>query len=184
MFRKNAFIFLCRSHQLAEKAITELQEARFNVKSLSIIGKDHLGYIDAANRATSAEKKNRLSEVFSFWNRMWRLLSGDAFINIEGIGPVIVAGPMAESMLAAWTSPRLFQTTNPLQAGLRVLGIAKEDTAKCAAALQEERLLLIAQGEPAEIQAAVRILKSRATKHSDTKQHVEEVEGVQVGHHS
>ncbi len=183
MPRKNTIVFICRSYQTAEMAVNALLEARFNVERLSIIGKDHLGFIDAANTATSDAKKNPLSEMFFFWNRMWRLLSGDAFINVVGIGPIIVAGPIAKSMLAAWTSPRFFQTTNPLQAGLRVLGIAKEDSARYAAALREERLLLIAQGKPAETLVAVRILKSRASKHSDRKQHVEEVERVRVGHH-
>lgn len=80
--------------------------------------------------------------------------------------------------------PQVFQINNPLRAGLRALGVAKEDSARYEAALREEHLLLIAQGKPAEILAAVRILKSCARKHSDRKQHVEEVERVQVEHHS
>jgi hypothetical protein len=184
MSRENVIIFICRSYQSAEKAVNALQAAHFNVKILSILGKDHLGYIDAVNSAASDAKRNPQSEMFSFWNRMWRLLSRDAFINVEGIGFIIVAGPMAESMPAAWTSPRFFQTTNPLEAGLRVLGIAKEDTARYASALQEECLLLIVQGKPAEVLAAVHILKSRRRKQSDRKQPVEEVERVHVGHNS
>jgi hypothetical protein len=183
MARKNTFVFICRSCQTAEKAVNALQEARFNVQRLSIIGKDHLGFIDAANAASSDAKRNLLSGMFSFWDRMWRLLSGDAFINVEGIGPTIAAGPIAESMLSAWTGPRFFQTNNPLRAVLRALGVAKEDSAKYEAALQEEHLLLIAQGNPSEILAAVRILKSCARDHSDRKRHVKESERVQAGHH-
>jgi hypothetical protein len=183
MAKKNAFIFICQSYQTAEKAVNALQKARFNVQRLSIIGRDHLGFIDAANAAPSDAKRDFLSGMFSFWDRKWRLLSGDAFINVEGIGPTLAAGPIAESMLSAWASPGFFQTNNPLRSVLRALGIAREDSAKYEAALQQERLLLIAQGKPSEILAAVRILKSCARDHSDRKQHVKESERVQAEHH-
>lgn len=126
---------------------------------LSVIGKDYPGVVDDAAAAHPDGKRRGLMDVRSFWCRIWRLLPEDAFLNVEGIGSVIVAGSMTEPVLATWRTPKVLEVRNPLRAGMRAVGIAKSDLTTYEEALQSNCFLVIAQGDPVEVSAATKILK-------------------------
>lgn len=159
MSKRNASVFVCRSYQTAEKAVNVLRAAGYNVHKLSVIGKDYPDVGDDVAASTLDGKKRSLVEVRSFWCRMWRLLSEDAFLNVEGIGSIIVAGSMTEPVLGTWQTPKIPEVRNPLRAGMRSVGIAKSNLTTYEEALQANCFLVIAQGHPVEAGAAMKILK-------------------------
>jgi hypothetical protein len=160
MTKKNASVFVCHSCKAAEKAVNLLRTAGYNAHKLSVIGKDYPDVGDDVAASTLDGKKRSLVEVRSFWCRMWRLLSEDAFLNVEGIGSIIVAGSLTEPVLATWRTPKILEVRNPLRAGMSAIGIARSDLAAYEEALQANCFLIVAQGNPVEIVAAMEILKS------------------------
>jgi hypothetical protein len=170
MSKRNAFVYMCRSYRAAERAVRSLQAAHFNVRNVSIIGRDYFSF-DGAAEASSTGAKKLLTEGKAFWNRMWRLLPGDAFLNIRGIGPIIAAGPISDLMRAAATNPKFFHIRSPLRASLDALGISEENVTRYEAALQSDRFLVLAHGNSAEVMAAGNILKSDATFNETKSKH-------------
>ncbi len=79
----------------------ELQRAGFDMKKLSIVGKDYhteehvVGYYNAGDRMKYWGKWG------AFWGGIWGLLVGAAFFAVPGIGPVLVAGPLVAWIVGA-----------------------------------------------------------------------------------
>ena len=80
--------------QDAEYAVKELQKSGYDMKKLSLVGKDYhteenvIGYYNAGDRIATWGKFG------VFWGTIWGLLFGSAFFIIPGLGPVMVAGPL------------------------------------------------------------------------------------------
>ena len=76
----------------AETAVKELQKSGFDMKKLSIIGRDYhtdehvIGYYNAGDRMKYWGK------LGAFWGGFWGLLFGSAFFLIPGVGPLLFAG--------------------------------------------------------------------------------------------
>src|ERR1700735_2619344 len=89
------------AHEQAEQAVKELQTSGFDMKKLSIVGKnphaeEHVvGFYNAGDRIKSWGKTG------AFWGGIWGLLFGAAFFVIPGIGPILAAGPVVAWIVGA-----------------------------------------------------------------------------------
>ena len=78
---RDSAVAVFETHDQAERAVKELQQAGFNMKKLSIIGKgyeteDHvIGYYNAGDRMKHWGKYG------AFWGGLWGLLFGVAYLN-------------------------------------------------------------------------------------------------------
>jgi uncharacterized membrane protein len=98
-------VAIYKTHEQAETAVKELQEAGVDMKSLSIAAKDThtdehvVGYYNAGDRMKYWGKMG------AFWGGFWGLLFGSAAFMIPGIGPLLVAGPLVGWIVASrsWT---------------------------------------------------------------------------------
>jgi uncharacterized membrane protein len=97
MSKNNSIVPTYSSHAKAETAVNELQQAGFDMKKLSIVGRDYhtdeqvVGYYNAGDRMKYWGK------LGTFWGGIWGMLFGSAFFGVPGLGPLRVAGP-----LVAW----------------------------------------------------------------------------------
>ena len=97
----NSVVAIYDTHEQAEHAIKELQEAGVDMKSLSIAAKNQhtdehvVGYYNAGDRMKYWGK------IGAFWGGFWGLLFGSAAFAIPGIGPILVAGPLVGWIIAA-----------------------------------------------------------------------------------
>ena len=90
------------THAQAEEAVKELQRSRFDMKKISIVGKDY----HTEEHVVGHEYPTRywMMEPFkfgAFWGGIGDCSSGTAFFAIPGIGPVLVAGPLVGWIVAA-----------------------------------------------------------------------------------
>jgi len=101
MAENNAVVGIYNSHTEAEASIKELQRSGFDMKKLSIVGKDYhteehvVGYYNVGDRMKVWGK------LGAFWGGFWGLLFGSAFFFIPGIGPLIVFGPLVGWIVGA-----------------------------------------------------------------------------------
>jgi uncharacterized membrane protein len=160
MSEKNAVVAIYDSHSQAEEALKELQRSGFDMKKLSIIGKDYhteehvVGYYNAGDRM------KRWGKSGAFWGGFWGLLFGSAFFAIPGIGPVLVAGPLVAWIVGALEGAVVVGGLSAVGAGLYSIGIPKDSIVQYESAIKSDKFLLLAHGTAEEVEKAKGIMRT------------------------
>ena len=159
MNKNNSIVAVYPSHAAAEAAIKELQQSGFDMKKLSIVGRDQhtdehvIGYYNAG------ERMKYWGKMGAFWGGIWGLLFGSAFFLIPGIGPLLVAGPLVAWIVGALEGAAVVGGLSALGAGLYSLGIPKDSILRYETALKTDKFVLIAHGSMDDTTHAKEILE-------------------------
>jgi hypothetical protein len=171
MAQENAVVAVYHTHTDAEVAVRELQKAGYDMKKLSIVGKDYHTEEHVTGYYTTGDRMKYWGKLGAFWGGIWSLLFGTAFFLIPGLGPVLAAGPIVAWIVGALESAVVTGGFTAVGAGLYSIGIPKDSILKYETALKTEKFLLIAHGSPAETTEAQQIL--RATPVADLGVHAD-----------
>lgn len=168
MKNDNSIVAVYPSHTAAEAAVKELQQDGFDMKKLSIVGRDYhtdehvVGYYNAGDRMKYWGK------LGAFWGWIWGCLFGSAFFLIPGIGPLIVAGPLVVWIVGALESAVVMGGLSAIGAGLYSLGVPRDSIVQYETALKANKFVLIAHGSVDEVSHAREILDHTS---ADTLEH-------------
>src|SRR5208283_6159531 len=160
MTKNNSVVAIFKSHVEAENAVKELQQAGFDMKKLSIIGRDYhtdenvVGYYNTGDRMKYWGKQG------AFWGGFWGLLFGSAFFVIPGVGPLLMAGPIVGWIVGALEGAVVVGGLSAFGAGLFSIGIPKDSVVKYESALKADKFILLAHGTAAEVAKAKDILQT------------------------
>ena len=149
-----------QKHSDAEAAIKELGRIGFNMKNLSIVGKEYhtdehvVGYYNAGDRMKYWGGNGAL------WGGFWGLLFGSAFFWVPGIGPLLMAGPVVASVVAGLESAVAVGGLSALGAGLYSLGIPKNTVLQYETDIKSDKFLVIAHGTASELAKARGVMQS------------------------
>ncbi len=160
MPQENATLTVCRTFAHAEAAVALLQRSGFDLQNVSVIATQRRPEDDAFARSGTGDRVRYWGELGRFWDSLRGVLSGWAFFQIPGIGPVLVAGPLSAWMIAALENAGIFDGMSPLGAGLHSIGIRRDAIHKCEAALRAGEYVLLAHGASGEVTRAREILAS------------------------
>jgi uncharacterized membrane protein len=151
-------------HEDAEAAIRELQRGGYDMKKLSIIGRDYhteeraVGFYNAGDRVRYWGKHG------AFWGMIFGLLFAPAFFFIPGIGPVLTGGLIGSALMGtvegAAVGAAVGGGSGVFAAALTSLGIPKDSVIRYEASLKANKFLLIASGTAAEVDRAKGVLGS------------------------
>ncbi len=114
MLHQNSVVALFNQHTQAESGVKELQEAGFDMKSLSIVGKEYHTDEDVVGYYTSGDRMALWGKYGAFWGGFWGLLFGSAFFMIPGIGPLVMFGPVVTWIVAALEGAVVVGAPTPL----------------------------------------------------------------------
>lgn len=159
MSKPNSVVAIFETHSQAEEAVKGLQKSGFDMKKMSIVGRDFhtdesvVGYYNAGDRMRYWGKQG------AFWGGIWGLLFGAAFFAIPGIGPVVVAGPLVSWIVTALESAAIVGGLSVLGSGLYSIGIPKDSVLKYEVALKADKFLLVAHGGADEVAKARDIIE-------------------------
>jgi uncharacterized membrane protein len=173
MINTNSVVAIYDTHDQAEHAIKELQEAGVDMKSLSIAARnthtdEHVvGYYNAGDRMKYWGK------VGAFWGGFWGLLFGSAAFAIPGLGPILVAGPLVAWIIAGLEGAAVVGGVSAVGAGLVSIGIPKDSVVKYEVALKTDKFVLLVHGTPDAVAKAKAIIEG--TEHSSCSVHGEKV---------
>ena len=173
MTTTNSVVAIYDTHEQAERAIKELQEAGVDMKSLSIAARDThtdehvVGYYNAGDRMMYWGK------VGAFWGGFWGLLFGSAVFAIPGLGPILVAGPLVGWIIAGLEGAAVVGGVSAVGAGLVSIGIPKDSVLKYDVALKTDKYMLIVHGTPDDVAKAKDVITG--TEHSHCAVHGEAV---------
>ncbi len=169
----NSVVAIYDTHEQAEHAVKELQQAGVDMKSLSIAARDThtdehvVGYYNAGDRMKYWGK------VGAFWGGFWGLLFGSALFAIPGIGPILVAGPLVAWIVAGLEGAAVVGGVSAVGAGLVSIGIPKDSVLKYDVALKTDKFLLVVHGTSDDVNKAKDIIAG--TEHSSYAVHGETV---------
>ena len=166
----NAVIAVYDSHSDAEQAVKQLQKTGFDMKKLSVVGKDYhtdeqvVGYYNAGDRMKYWGK------LGAFWGGLWGLLFGAAVFWVPAIGPVLVGGSLVAWIVAGLENAVVVGGLSAIGAGLYSIGIPKDSIVTYEADIKAGQYLVVAHGTAAEAAEARDILS--ALKPSTLADHV------------
>jgi hypothetical protein len=154
---QDSIVAIYDTHTGAEAAIKALHEAGFDMKKLSIVGKDFHTEEHALGFYTSGDRMKFWGARGAFWGSLWGMLFGGAFFFIPGIGPLVVMGPFVAWIVGTLEGAALGGAAGVLGAALTSAGFPKESALKYEVEVKAGNYLVLAHG------AADMIEKARAT---------------------
>jgi uncharacterized membrane protein len=169
----NSVVAIYDTHEQAEHAIKELQEAGVDMKSLSIAGKDTHTDEHVVGYYNTGDRMKLWGKVGAFWGGFWGLLFGSGLFLIPGLGPILVAGPLVAWIIAGLEGAVVVGSVSALGAGLVSIGIPKDSVLKYEVALKTDKYLLVVHGTEDAVDNAKNIIAG--TEHSSYTVHGEKV---------
>ena len=158
MSEKNSVVAIFASHNQAEDAVRELQKDGFDMKKLSIVGKDYHTDEHVVGYYNTGDRMMYWGKLGAFWGGFWGLLLGSAFFWVPGIGQLLVAGPLVAWIVGALEEAAVVGGLSALGAGLYSIGIPKDSVMQYETEVKNDKLLLVAHGTADEVQRARNLL--------------------------
>ncbi len=166
MSETNAIVAVYATHNGAEDAVRQLQQAGIDIRSLSIIARDTHTDEHVVGYYNNADRMKYWGKTGAFWGGFWGLLFGSAFFAIPGIGPVLIAGPVITWIIAALEGAVLVGGVSAIGAGLIGMGIPKNSVIEYEMALKTDKFLLMVNGASSDVEKARCILECTNPLHA------------------
>lgn len=160
MKEKSSLVATCNTHRDAEQAVKDLQKSGFDMKKLSIIGKDYHSEEQVVGYYTAGDSMKHFGKFGAFWGGLFGFVVGSAFFFVPGIGPLMVAGPLVSWIIGAVEGAAIGGGIGVLVGALASLDIPKDSVLKYESALKADKYLLIAHAPSKEIEKAKKTLSS------------------------
>ena len=156
----NSVVAIYETHTQAEEAVKELQRSGFDMKQMSIVGKDYHTDEHVVGYYNTGDRMKYWGKFGAFWGGLWGMLFGAAFFAIPGVGPVLVAGPLVAWIVGALEGAAVAGGLSALGAGLYSIGIPKDSVVTYETALKSDKFLLLAHGTANEVAKARNIIET------------------------
>jgi uncharacterized membrane protein len=160
MPENDVVVAVYKDHKDAEEAVQELQRAGFDMKKLSIVGKDYHTEEHVTGYYNAGDRMKYWGKLGAFWGGVWGMLFGAAFFAVPGIGPVLVAGPLVAWIVGALEGAIVTGGLSAVGAGLYSVGIPKDSVVRYETELKASNFLLVAHGAAEEIARAREIINA------------------------
>lgn len=151
MKNQQATVAIYASHELAEEAIGKLQKAGYDMKKLSIIGKDYHTDENVVGYYNTGDRMKKWGSQGAFWGGLWGFLFGSAFFIVPGIGPLLIAGPFVASLVGALEGAVAVGAGGVLGAALVGIGVPKDSIIQYETEIKAGNFVLIAHGTAEEV---------------------------------
>lgn len=154
MSEKNSIVAIFESHNEAEDAVRELQKSGFDMKKLSIVGKDYHTDEHVVGYYNTGDRMMYWGKLGAFWGGLWGMLFGSAFFFVPGIGPLLVAGPLVMWIVGALEGAAMMGGLSALGAALVSIGIPKNSVLQYEANVKAGKFLLVLHATSQEVERA------------------------------
>jgi hypothetical protein len=155
------------SHAAAEAAVRKLAKSGFDMKTLSIIGKDYSTEEGVVGFYNAGDRMKAWGKTGAFWGGLWGMLFGSALFVIPGVGPLFAAGPLVAWIVGALEGAAVVGGMSALGAGLYSVGIPKDSILNYETQIKAGKFVVIAHGPSSQVEKSQTIL-SDAACHSGT----------------
>lgn len=165
--KQNSAVGLFSNHQDAESAVKELQKCGYDMKKLSVVGKDYHSEENVIGYYNTGDRMATWGKFGLFWGWIWGLLFGSAFFLIPGIGPVMVGGPLVSYIIGALEISVITGGLTALGGALASIGIPNDSVIRYETALKADKFILIVHGTLQEVAKAKDILLQNSAEEAN-----------------
>jgi len=158
MNEPNLAVAVYTTHAEAEEGVRKLQHAGFDMRLISIIGKDFRSEEHVTGWFNTGDRVRFFGRLGALWGGLAGLLTGSALIFVPVVGHLVVLGPLAEALVAGIEGAVLGGGASALIGALTGLGIPKDSVLRYETALKAERFLLAVNTDPAGVARAHAVL--------------------------
>lgn len=157
------------SHVMAEDAVRKLAKAGFDMKTISILGKDYhteehvVGYVNAGDRAKFFGK------LGAFWGGLAGILFGSALMFVPVVGHIVVLGPLAATLAGGLQGAVLGGGLSALAGALLSIGIPRDSVLRYETAIKANKFLVVVHGPAGELRRAHEVLTTAGS--TDVQDH-------------
>ncbi|WP_254510236.1 DUF1269 domain-containing protein [Anatilimnocola floriformis] len=166
----NSVVATFDTHDQVESAIRKLEKGNFEMKHLSVVGKDYHTNEHVVGYYNTGDRMLYWGKLGAFWGGFWGLLLGSGFFWVPGIGPLLVGGPLVMWIVGALEEAVVLGGLSALGAALYSIGIPNDSVVQYESEVKTGKLLLVAHGTPDEVALAKDILEmahANATIHAE-----------------
>jgi hypothetical protein len=164
----DSVVAIYTNHTDAEEGIKELQKSGFDMKKLSIIGKDYHTEEHVVGYYNTGDRVRHWGKTGAFWGWIWGLVFGSAVLFIPGLGMVMIGGPILTWLIGALETAVVVGGLSALGAALASVGIPKDSVLKYETALKANKFIVVAHGTTDEVLKAKNIIDTHAKAESST----------------
>jgi hypothetical protein len=165
--KNDSIVAVLNTHIEAEEVVRELQKAGFDMKKLSILGRDYHSEEHVVGYYNTGDRVRYWGKLGAFWGGFWGLLFGSAFLFVPGLGPIVVGGPLVGWIIGALEGAVVVGGFSAVGAALYSIGIPKDSILKYETSLKSNKFLVIAHGTTTEIDRAKDILEGAGCAETD-----------------
>jgi hypothetical protein len=159
MTNNNSLMAVYTAHSDAAAGVKELQKSGFEIRKLSIAGKLNDAEKDNSESAIAIDHIERPPKPGLASAYPLVVLSVSSSLSVTGIGPTLLAGPLASVILANVKRADTVEL-NDLNAGLYSLGIPPAGILRHESSLREDKVMLLAEGTAAELMWVKDVLRT------------------------
>ena len=158
MTQSKSVVAVFKTHTGAESAVKDLQKEGFDMKKLSIVGKDYETDENVVGYYNTGDRMKYWGKLGAIWGGFWGLLFGSAFFAIPGVGPLLMAGPIVGWIVGALEGAVVVGGLSALGAALYSMGIPKDSVLQYETAVKSGKYVLIDHGTDVETAHAKNII--------------------------
>lgn len=146
------------THVQAEAAVKELQRLGFDMRKISIVGRDFrleehvVGFLNAGDRAQIYGK------LGAFWGGLLGILFGSAVFLVPVVGHVIALGPLAAMLFSGLEGALVVGGASALVGAMTSLGIPRDSVLRYQNSLQAGEFILVIHADEKDVQRAKALL--------------------------
>jgi len=164
-----AVVAIYTTHDEAEAAVRELQKSGYDMKHLSIVGKNYSATEDVIGYYNVGDRMKSWGIRGAFWGGIWGMLFGSAFFLIPGVGPILAAGPIVSWIVGVLETAAVVGGMSAIGSALFSIGIPKDSILSYETHIKAGDYLLVAHGMPESLAGAEATLA--ASGHHGIYQH-------------
>ena len=161
---RNGIISTFESHEKAEDAIKQLQKSGYDMKKISLVGRDFQTEESVIGFYNMGDRAKYWGKLGAFWGGLWGLLFGSALFIVPGIGPLVIAGSFISSLVGAAEGIVVVGGLSALGAALFSIGIPKDSVVQYEAEVKAGKYIMIAHGTMDDLKSAREIVKNSGAR--------------------
>jgi len=144
----------------AELAVEALDKGGFPIQQVSIVAQNLESEKRVHGYVTAGDTSKAGAQAGAWLGGIFGLLVGAAFIWVPGVGPLVVAGPLAAALLGGFEGAVGGAALGGLLGGIAGWGVSKEHILKYEEVVKGGKYLVAAHGNTDEVAKAVAIIKT------------------------
>jgi hypothetical protein len=150
------------SMDAADDAVRKLVEGGFPANQVSVLAQNFQSEKQVHGFVTTGDVAKAGAGAGAWVGGLFGVLMGVAFIAVPGFGPLLVAGPLAASLLGGIEGAIAGAGAGGLLGALAGLGVSKQHIVKYEDNLKAGKYLVVAHGNAEDVSRAQSILQSSA----------------------